>query len=123
MSEKIPTPSELQEIYSTIEDRLIACEKNLKKQIANKLNSSKKYFQITLERRLDLRLEILEIFLKQWRDEIPEVEDMIEDIDIFEHKFENQYEKIIKEFKKQFETFEKIIEKHLIFKGNTRGGE
>ena len=97
--------------------------KNLKKQIANKLNSSKKYFQITLERRLDLRLEILEIFLKQWRDEIPEVEDMIEDIDIFEHKFENQYEKIIKEFKKQFETFEKIIEKHLIFKGNTRGGE
>ena len=46
---------------------------------------------------------------------------MIEDIDIFEHKFENQYEKIIKEFKKQFEDmFEKIIEKHLIFKGNTR---
>ena len=83
----------------------------------------KKSFQKTLERRLDLRLEILETFLKQRRYEISEVEDMIEDIDIFEHKFENQYEKIIKEFKKQFETFEKIIEKHLIFKGNTRGGE
>ena len=103
MSEKIPAPSELQEIYSTIEDRFIACEKNLKKTDCKQTQFIKKSNQKTLERRLDLRLEILETFLKQRRYEISEVEDMIEDIDIFEHKFENQYEKIIKEFKKQFE--------------------
>ena len=121
MTEKIPASPDLQEIYSTIEDRFIECEKNLKKQIEDKLDSSKKIFQKTLERRLDLRLEIFENFLKHWREKLPEVEDMLEDIDIFQHKFENRYKKIIREFKKQFEDmFEKIIEKHLIFNVDKR---
>ena len=45
MSEKIPAPSELQEIYSTIEDRFIACEKTSKNRLQTNSIHQKNIFK------------------------------------------------------------------------------
>ena len=116
--EKISEESN-EEILKT---RFEVCVRSLKKIIENRFKTCEKSLKKTLERRLELRLEVCENCMEHWPEEMLTVEEMLEDVDIFEHKFEDKFQKTIRVFKKEFENMlEKMLEKHLIFKKVPKG--
>ena len=86
-----------------IESRFVEFEERLNKIIEIKIDELERSIKKRLHSRLNIRFDVSLNIIEQRPEEICAIEDIIEDTYISEEKFEDEFPKTIRFFKKEFE--------------------